>query len=77
MTDSSGNEFNDSIPVDGDELTDEDLEAVAGGQRFTLYHVGTRGGQAQGGSEPDYQCQVYGSGNMGTHNEIDTEMSVF
>jgi hypothetical protein len=48
----------------GEELSDADLEMVAGGKKD------------EGGGN-SYECQVYGAGNMGTHNEIDTEMSVF
>jgi hypothetical protein len=48
----------------GEELSDADLELVAGGKKD------------EGGSNT-YECQVYGAGNMGTHNEISTEMSVF
>jgi len=48
----------------GEELSDADLEMVAGGK------------EDEGGGNT-YECQVYGAGNMGTHNEITTEMSVF
>jgi len=51
-------------PAEGDELSDADLEMVAGGK------------DDEGGGNT-YECQVYGAGNMGTHNEINTEMSVF
>ena len=51
-------------PAEGDELSDADLEMVAGGK------------DDEGGGNT-YECQVYGGGNMGTHNEISTEMSVF
>jgi len=51
-------------PAEGAELSDADLEMVAGGK------------DDEGGGNT-YECQVYGAGNMGTHNEINTEMSVF
>ena len=52
------------VPQEGDELSDADLEMVAGGK------------EDEGGGNSD-DCQVYGAGNMGTHNEIDTEMGVW
>jgi len=52
-------------PKEEGELSDADLEIVSGGK-----------GDSGGGSET-FSCQVYGTGQMGTLKEIDTEVQVF
>jgi hypothetical protein len=71
-------------PPDGDELTDEDLDAVCGGAgrsssvtRGVSPLRGGDGDQGGGGGDPGFECQTFGGGNQGTFNEIDTELSVF
>jgi hypothetical protein len=51
--------------ADEGELSDDDLELVAGGKG------------SSGSGTDTFSCQVYGSGNMGTLKEIDTDISVF
>jgi len=51
-------------PKEGDELSDADLELVAGG----------KGGESGAAT---FSCQVYGAGHMGTRKEINTDLSVF
>jgi len=67
---------------DGGELSAADLDAVCGGGgRSAHVRKGIpgegAGGLGEDGGEAGFQCQTYGSGNQGTHHDIDTEMSVF
>jgi hypothetical protein len=61
---------------DGDELTDDDLDAAAGSVRFRLIRV-PRWRPKAAAPETGYRCQGSGSGTMVTLSEIDTEQSVF